>query len=299
MAPQGGATHQLTSRQNLVVDQRIEDRAPSPAERSAEPLRRCSGGHRTRPHALSVQVKRTPVRYSHFSSKGSTRRVLLTRSQLTRTASRPVQSCVVPRPIGWISSRSTTGRDNLAPYSQFTNVSFDPAMVMFSANQTPDGDRKDTVVNAESTGVFVWNMATWALRHAVNRTAEALPADTDEFERAQLGKQEARLVGAPMVADSPIRFECEYMQTVRLPGGGAMGTVDLVFGRVVGVHIDDAALTEDGRINILEVKPIARMGYFDYTAVESSFEMVIPGDPRILTGLEGSATGNRDLGLRP
>src|SRR5262245_12122174 len=83
----------------------------------------------------------------------------------------PFKSCVVPRPIGWISTRSQTGKDNLAPYSQFTNVSFDPAMVMFSANQTTDGRRKDSVVNAEETGVFVWNMATWDLRNAVNISA--------------------------------------------------------------------------------------------------------------------------------
>ncbi|MEV0358093.1 flavin reductase family protein [Nocardia sp. NPDC050697] len=183
--------------------------------------------------------------------------------------------------------------------SQFTNVSFDPAMVVFSANQTVDGVRKDTVVNTEATGAFVWNMATWALRNAVNETAEALPAGVDEFERAGLHKQQAVRVNAPMVADSPVRFECEYMQTVRLPGGGAMGAVDVVFGRVIAVHIDDDALTPDGRIDVLRLRPIARMGYFDYTSVESAFEMVIPGDERLLAGLEGSAAGNRQLPREP
>lgn len=64
------------------------------------------------------------------------------------------QACVVPRPIGWISTRSTSGTDNLAPYSQFTNLTFDPPYVMFSSNRTPEGKRKDTVVNAEETGMF-------------------------------------------------------------------------------------------------------------------------------------------------
>jgi hypothetical protein len=62
------------------------------------------------------------------------------------------QACVVPRPIGWISTRSSSGTDNLAPYSQFTNLTFDPPYVMFSSNRTPEGKRKDTVVNAEETG---------------------------------------------------------------------------------------------------------------------------------------------------
>jgi hypothetical protein len=62
------------------------------------------------------------------------------------------KACVVPRPIGWISTRSPKGKDNLAPYSQFNNLTFDPPYVMFSSNRTPEGKRKDTVINAESTG---------------------------------------------------------------------------------------------------------------------------------------------------
>lgn len=43
----------------------------------------------------------------------------------------PFKSFVIPRPIGWISTRSKDGVDNLAPYSQFTNVSFDPPTILF------------------------------------------------------------------------------------------------------------------------------------------------------------------------
>lgn len=197
----------------------------------------------------------------------------------------PFKSCVVPRPIGWISTRSQTGLDNLAPYSQFTNVSFDPATVMFSANQSTDGRRKDTVTNAEETGCFVWNMATWDLRAAVNASAEELPHGIDEFERTGLEKQECLKIAAARVAASPVAFECRHLQTVRLPGHGRMGTVDVVFGTVVGVHIADAALTPDGRIDVLSIRPIARMGYYDYTCVDNRFEMVIPGSEALLVGL--------------
>jgi flavin reductase (DIM6/NTAB) family NADH-FMN oxidoreductase RutF len=204
----------------------------------------------------------------------------------------PFKSCVVPRPIGWISTRSRDGLDNLAPYSQFTNVSFDPATVMFSANQSTDGRRKDSVVNAEETGAFVWNMAVWDLRDAVNISAEELPHGVDEFDRAGLRKIEAERVAVARVAQSPISFECRYLQTVRLPGNGTMGTVDVVFGQVIGVHIADAALTEDGRIDVVRLKPIARMGYYEYTCVDNKFEMVIPNSDRLLIGLEGAAARN-------
>ena len=199
----------------------------------------------------------------------------------------PFKSCVVPRPIGWISTTSRDGLDNLAPYSQFQMVNFDPPMVMFSANQNLRGARKDTVVNVEQTGEFVWNMATWALRDAVNRTSEELDHGGDEFAHAGLEKAPSRLVKPPRVAASPIQFECRHYQTLRLPGNGATGSVDVVFGRVVCVHIEDRFL-RDGRIDIEAIRPLARVGYHDYTSVEKVFSMTPVGSPVRLAGLEGS-----------
>ncbi|UUZ60204.1 flavin reductase family protein [Nocardioides sp. B-3] len=103
----------------------------------------------------------------------------------------PFKSCTVPRPIGWLSSVSPDGVENPAPYSQWQNLTFDPPMVMFSANQYPDGRRKDTVLNAEQTGWFVWNMATYELREAVNTSAMALPPEESEFDRAGITKRYA------------------------------------------------------------------------------------------------------------
>jgi flavin reductase (DIM6/NTAB) family NADH-FMN oxidoreductase RutF len=202
----------------------------------------------------------------------------------------PFKSCVVPRPIGWISTVDTQGRDNLAPYSLFQNVTFNPPIVMFAANQNTRGERKDTARNAETTGEFVWNMATWDLREAVNRTGEELPHGVDEFEHAGLAKLPSRKVRPCRVAGSPIQFECVYLNTVRFPGVPPMGTVDVVFGRVVAVHIDDAVIDARGRVDILKIRPIARLGYYDYTVVDNVFEMVIGGgNPALLAGLEGSA----------
>jgi flavin reductase (DIM6/NTAB) family NADH-FMN oxidoreductase RutF len=202
----------------------------------------------------------------------------------------PFKSCVIPRPIGWIATVDAQGRHNLAPYSQFQNVSFNPPIVMFSANQDTLGRRKNSVDNAEQTGEFVWNMATYDLRDAVNLSAQELPAGVDEFEISGLEKLPSRKVRPARVKGSPIQFECVYLNTLRFPGVPPMGAADVVFGRVVAVHIDDAALTADGRIDVLRLKPLARMGYYDYTFVQNMFEMVIPGNSAaLLAGLEGSA----------
>jgi flavin reductase (DIM6/NTAB) family NADH-FMN oxidoreductase RutF len=201
----------------------------------------------------------------------------------------PFKSCVVPRPIGWISTTSVAGIDNLAPYSQFQMLNFDPPTVMFSGNQNSHGRRKDTVVNVEQTGEFVWNMATYALREAVNLSSEELASGTDEFAYAKLEKAPSKLVRPPRIASSPVQFECKHMQTLRLPGNSAVGSIDVVFGRVVAVHIDDRVIRADGRVDIEAIRPLARMGYHDYTSVEKVFTMTPRGSPVRLAGLEGSS----------
>jgi flavin reductase (DIM6/NTAB) family NADH-FMN oxidoreductase RutF len=200
----------------------------------------------------------------------------------------PFKSCVVPRPIGWISTVGAKGVHNLAPYSQFQNLTFDPPYVMFAANQTTDGRRKDSVVNAEQSREFVYNMATYDLREAVNLSAQQVPPEVDEFELAGVTKAPSRLVKAPRVAESPVHFECRYHQTIRLPGNSAIGTVDIIIGQVIGIHIKDEFIQPDGKLDILKIRPIARLGYYDYTSIESIFEMVIPGgDERLRLGMEG------------
>ncbi len=200
----------------------------------------------------------------------------------------PFKSCVVPRPIGWISTISPTGIHNLAPYSQFQNLTFDPPYVMFAANQNTRGRRKDSVINAEQTGEFVYNMATFDLREAVNRSAAEVPPEVDEFVMAGVTKVPSIRVKPCRVAESPIQFECRYHSTLRLPGHGAMGTVDVIIGRVLLIHIKDEFITSDGRIDLLRIRPLARLGYYDYTTVESIFEMTIPdANEALLAGLEG------------
>jgi flavin reductase (DIM6/NTAB) family NADH-FMN oxidoreductase RutF len=166
---------------------------------------------------------------------------------------------------------------------------------MFSANQTPTGSQKDTVRNAEATGVFCWQLATWPLREAVNTTAQFLPYGVDEFDRAGLEKTWSRSLATPvpMVKQSPVRFECEYHSTLKLPGNPPMGSVDVVIGKVVGIHVDESVLT-DGKIDIRKTQPIARCGYYEYAVVRETFEMIISGDPATLLGLEGSVKQHRE-----
>jgi len=185
----------------------------------------------------------------------------------------PFKSIAVPRPIAWISSVSKDGVDNLAPFSQFTNVGFNHPHILFAAQLNAEGKKKDTVVNIEETGSFVHNMVTYDLREPMNVSAISLPPEVDEFEKAGLTKIDSSLVAAKRVKESPIQMECEYVTTVHLPGADWKSGSDLVIGRVVCIHVDDAFILPNGKLDIIKLRPLARLGYADYTSVTDVWEM--------------------------
>jgi flavin reductase (DIM6/NTAB) family NADH-FMN oxidoreductase RutF len=202
----------------------------------------------------------------------------------------PYKSIIVPRPIGWISTVSRDGLANLAPYSQFNNLGYDPPYVMFSANSFPGtGRRKDSVKNATDTGEFVVNMATYELRDAVNITSQLVLPEINEAALAGLEMISSRIVRPLRVAASPAHLECRFHSALTLPGNAFDQAHHVVIGRVVGVHIRDDVLTPDGKLDVLKLRPIARLGYFDYTTVDTVFTMA-PSGPNINVheaGLEG------------
>lgn len=187
----------------------------------------------------------------------------------------PFKSCIVPRPIGWITTLSRAGDVNLAPYSFFNGVASEPPMVMFSSNGPAANPNKDSLTNCAETGEFVFNMATWTLREAMNRTSAPVASEVDEFELAGLEKASSRLVKPPRVKASPIHLECLVHEIVELPCTTPGGRNAIVIGRVVGVHISDDVFT-DGLVDMAKVQPIARLGYMDYTRVDEVFALQRP-----------------------
>lgn len=197
-------------------------------------------------------------------------------------AKNPFNSLVVPRPIGWITTVDQAGNVNLAPYSFFNGVAYNPPTVMFSAGASriegTDG-RKDSLRNALETGEFVHNFATWDTRDAMNQTSADLGPDQDEMALAGLTPIASTLVKPPRVKESPIQFECKVVQSVELPNTKGEHLYTVVFGEIVGIHIADDLIMDNGQIDIGKLHPIARMGYQDYSEVtaDTLFTMERPG----------------------
>ena len=188
----------------------------------------------------------------------------------------PFKALVVPRPIGWISTISSTGAVNLAPYSFFNGVADDPPCVMYCPNGShPEVGPKDSLINVEETGEFVFNLCNWDLHKKMNLTAEHLPRNVDEMTKSGLEPMSCNKVKPPRVAVAPAAFECRYLETVKLPIGRSGRENNLVLGEVVGIHIDESVIN-DGMVDISLLKPVARLGYMDYTVVTESFTMERP-----------------------
>jgi flavin reductase (DIM6/NTAB) family NADH-FMN oxidoreductase RutF len=189
----------------------------------------------------------------------------------------PLLSIVAPRPIGWISSRSASGINNLAPFSFFNLLSHTPPLLAFCCNGP-----KDTPKNIQEMGEFAWNLATRPLADAMNASSAPLPSDVDEFEFSGLTPVKGRIISTPLVAESPVNMECRLIDIIQLRdihGGNTPG--NLVIGQIVGVHIA-SHLIVDGLYDLLRAQPICRAGgngdYFQPTA-DGFFHMPKPTIP--------------------
>jgi len=190
----------------------------------------------------------------------------------------PLKSLLVPRPIGWISTLDAQGRINLAPYSFYNGISEYPPMVCFAITGTyGDTPTKHSRMNAEATGEFVVNMVTDELKEKMNVTTAQVAYGIDEMKLAGLTPAPSRFVKPPRVAESPAALECRYWQTVELPLEPERPEMrgSLVIGEVLGIHIDDRIL-KDGRVDVLAFRPVARLGYSEYTTVDNKWSMRRP-----------------------
>jgi flavin reductase (DIM6/NTAB) family NADH-FMN oxidoreductase RutF len=148
-----------------------------------------------------------------------------------------------------------------------------PKTIGARINQFSSSTRKHSQRNAELSGEFVFNLATYDLRVEMNITGSDHAEELSEADLAGLEMAPSRVVKPPRVARSPIALECIYNKTIDLvQSSGRKAASSLVIGEVVNVHIDDAVIV-DGNIDMARIRPLARLGYMDYTAVDNIFAM--------------------------
>jgi flavin reductase (DIM6/NTAB) family NADH-FMN oxidoreductase RutF len=180
---------------------------------------------------------------------------------------------IVPRPIAFVSSVSSSGVLNLAPFSYFTAASSNPPVICFCTSVRPDGTFKDTLHNIRATKEFVVNMVTEEIASQMNACSGEYPPEHDEFAISGLTPVPSDLVAPPRVLESPVNMECRLRQIVEvstLPGGGVM-----IFGEVVRFHVRDSVI-EGFKIDPEKLTAIGRMGGPTYTRTHDRFDMQRP-----------------------
>lgn len=154
---------------------------------------------------------------------------------------------VVPRPIAWVTTRSAEGVDNIAPFSFCGVVASNPPLVMFSTVGW-----KDSTINAQETGEFVFHLAPASRVTQINQTAIEYPPHWDEFSETGLTKETAATVSPPRIAESPAALECRVTDVLER-GSGVM-----VIGEVLHFAIDEQCLVS-GRPDFNLLDPVGRL----------------------------------------
>lgn len=180
---------------------------------------------------------------------------------------------IQPRPIAWVATVGPDGAPNLAPFSFFTGICANPMTLCFAPVNDRHGKKKDTVLNIEAVPQFTVSVVNEALAGKMNQTSAPYPRGVSEFEKAGVAAAPSERVKPPRVADSPVSFECELVQIVRLGEGPLAG--NLVIGKVVMIHCDDA-LYNGGKPRHQDLKAIGRMEGAWYARTQDAFELPRP-----------------------
>lgn len=176
---------------------------------------------------------------------------------------------VIPRPIGWISTKDVNGINNLAPFSFFNVVGEDPPHVMFSTVRTGDKN-KDTLNNVLANKEFVVNLFTEELVEQMNTTSQNVDANVSEFDIANLTPIACETIKPMRVLEAKAHFECEMVHHYFLEdhtNGGAC----VVIGKVKMIHVADDILLDNYKINLDTYKPVARLAGSNYSKLGEIF----------------------------
>ncbi|MGG1686792.1 flavin reductase family protein [Pseudalkalibacillus sp. NRS-1564] len=163
---------------------------------------------------------------------------------------------VVPRPIAWVSTVSEDGVHNLAPFSFFTVASIRPTILAISIGPGTgerEGTDKDTLANIRSQQEFVINVVSSSLGNEMQKSAENVPAEVDEFEHAGLTPIDSKTVQPKRVKEAAIHMECKLHQIIPL------GSNALVLGEMKHYHIQDEVYLGNYKIDLEKLSPLGRL----------------------------------------
>ncbi|GLS90496.1 hypothetical protein GCM10007916_15630 [Psychromonas marina] len=183
---------------------------------------------------------------------------------------------IIPRPIAWALTDSENGSYNLAPFSYFTAVSSEPALLMLSVGKKSNGENKDTLTNILSNKKMVIHIASVDHAELVTQTAKTLAHGESELADTGLTTTAFEQFSLPRLSNCELAFGCELYETKQL--GDAQQT--LIFVEVKQLYINDRVVSKDMQnrltIDATKVAPLARLGGGEYASITKPFTLQRP-----------------------
>lgn len=185
-----------------------------------------------------------------------------------------ITQTVIPRPIAWIMTKNDNATFNLAPFSYFTSLSSDPALLIVSiGNKDPD-TMKDTKRNLLREKECVLHIASGDLVNAVNDSAATLAYGESEVN--QSGLQLTDFVGQlPRIKQAKVAYHCRLFDVHRF----ADTTFEALYLEILNLYVDDELIhTQDERtyIDSKKLDPLARLGGNDYALLGDTMTIKRP-----------------------
>lgn len=182
-----------------------------------------------------------------------------------------------PRPIALASTIDAEGRPNLSPFSFFNAFGANPGVIIFSpARRGRNNTTKHSYHNVKAVPEVVINVVTWSMVQQVSVASGEFPEGINEFEKSGFTPIASEKVRPFRVKESPVQFECKVQQVIETGTGG--GAANLVVCEVVLVHVDEAMLGPDGKIDQRRIDLVGRMGGATYCRAhgDALFELTQP-----------------------
>ena len=192
--------------------------------------------------------------------------------QLAERAYPILASLVTPRPIAFVTTVSSDGKVNAAPFSFFNLLGANPPILAFAPGDREDGTPKDTTRNIRLTHKFVVNLVDEAIAEAMNKCAASLPYGENELIPAGLHSTPSTAVKPPRILESPVSLECQEWGTLQI------GDNRVVIGLIKRVHLREELFdAEKKRVRTDKLFLIGRMASPHwYCHTRDRFEMIRP-----------------------
>ncbi|KAA9023854.1 flavin reductase family protein [Niallia endozanthoxylica] len=180
---------------------------------------------------------------------------------------------IIPRPIAFVTTMTTDGVLNGAPFSYFNIVTSNPPMISLSI-QRSQGEQKDTARNIIESKQFVVHIVDEQNVEMINKTAASLPSNQSEIELANLTPVDSVKISIPGVKEAKIRMECLLEHALELGGSDTPGC-DFIIGKVVQFHVEND-IYKNGRIDPSGLTAVSRLAGNDYAKIGEIFEIKRP-----------------------